>query len=315
MRKRTVKVYAPASISNLGSGFDIIGIAIDKPGDYVTASRTAEPGLAFSIDKPNDDLPGDTKDNVALHVATLMVDELKPKFGIKMVLHKQMPVGSGLGSSAASSVASVFAVNSLLSKPLRRCDLLRFAIEGERKATGATHADNVAPSLFGGACIVRRYDPIDIIPLKIKNTIYWSVIHPKITIRTKDARSVLPESIPLRTAVAHWGNVAGMSVALMTGDARLAGTCTEDLIAEPARAHLIPGFAEVKKAALNAGAFGCTLSGSGPSVFAVAGSLRNARTAARAMNDAFQYHAGVECDTYISKINKHGVHIVSRRDT
>lgn len=314
MKKRTVKVYAPASISNLGAGFDVIGIAIDKPGDYVTASRTIDPGVRFSVDKTNDDLPINVHDNVALHVASLMMEELKPSFGIKMILHKRMPVGSGLGSSAASSVASVFAMNALLQKPLKRCDLLRFAIEGERKATGATHADNVAPSLFGGVCIIRRYDPVDVIPVRIKNSIYWIVANPEITIRTRDARSVLPESIPLRTAVAQWGNVAGMITALGTGNAQRAGKCTEDLIAEPVRARMIPGFSEVKKAALSAGAYGCSLSGSGPSMFAVSDSPRTARTIARAMKDAFRNEANINCTTYISKVNMKGVHIVSRHN-
>jgi homoserine kinase len=312
MKKRTVKVYAPASISNLGSGFDVIGIAIDRPGDYVTATRREEPGIVFSVDKRNDNLPVDCKENVAHHVASLMMDELKPPFGIKMILHKRMPIGSGLGSSAASSVASVVAVNALLTKPLRKAELLRFAIEGERKATGATHADNVAPSLFGGVCIVRHYDPVEVIPVKIKNTIFWGIICPKMVIKTREARSVLPESISLRRAVAQWGNVAGMIAGFITGDARLVGTCTEDVIVEPARAHLVPGFADVKKAALDAGALGCSLSGSGPSLFAVTGSERDARSVTRAMKKTLMEQTGIACDIFISKANLRGAIIVSR---
>lgn len=314
MRKRTVKVYAPASISNLGSGFDVLGIAIDRPGDYVTASRVAEPGISFSVDRVYDNLPIDAKDNVALHVASLMMEELKLNFGIKMILHKRMPIGSGLGSSAASSVASVVAVNALLPKPLRKVDLLRFAIEGERKATGTTHADNVAPSLLGGVCIVRRCNPAEVIQPVIKNSIYWAIINPHISIRTKDARSVLPHSVPLKTAVSQWANVAGLIVALITGDARLAGSCTEDFIAEPARAHLVPGFHEIKRAALEAGAYGCSLSGSGPSIFAVCPSVQSARRIARVMKETMRQYGKIESDVFVSKINVNGATIVWKKD-
>jgi homoserine kinase len=313
MRNRTVKTYAPASISNLGAGFDVIGVAIERPGDYVTARRTEAPGIDFTLDGDGKDLPIIGKENVACHVASLMIDELRPPFGIKLTLHKRMPIGSGLGSSAASSVAAVMAVNALLSKPLKKPDLLRFAIEGERKVTNATHGDNVAPSLFGGACIVRNYDPIDIVTIPIKNDIVWAIIHPKIVVRTQEARALLPESVPLQTAVRHWGNVGGLSVGLMTGNAELLGKCTEDLVAEPVRAHLIPGFHEVRKAAFDAGAFGCTLSGSGPSMFAVTASIPKARKIARAMQNRMREIAGIESDIYVSRINKQGAQVVARK--
>ena len=310
LNPKSIKVFAPASISNLGSGFDVIGIAIDKPGDIVVASRTDESGLSFSVKTKHGDgtadAPTDSMKNVAAHVAQLMIDELKPNFGIKMKLHKQMPIGSGLGSSAASSVASVVAMNALLVKPLKRKDLLRFAVEGERLATGSAHADNVAPCLLGGAQLVRSYDPLDVVSLRVCNTITWVVVHPHFVVRTEDARNVLPKEIPMKSAIRQWGNVGGLVAGLARGDAQLVGKCTEDVLVEPHRAILVRGFREVKQAAIEAGAFGCSLSGSGPSMFAVVSSTQPAQKIAQAMKKTFARVAGVRSDVFTSKINMRG---------
>ena len=193
MKPKTVTAFAPATISNLGSGFDVLGLAIHKPGDIVVASRAEKRGLLFSVESDNPDVPSSSKQNVASHVAQLMIDELRPPFGIEMILKKKMPIGSGLGSSAASSVASVVAVNGLLEKPLKKYDLLRFALEGERKASGDVHADNAAPSLLGGVCLVRSYDPLDVIQIPVRNSISWIVVHPHLVVKTKHARKILPE--------------------------------------------------------------------------------------------------------------------------
>jgi len=312
MNKRTVKVFAPASVSNLGSGFDVIGIAIDRPGDLVVASRQDNPGLAFSVDSLSKEVPGVGGKNVAEHVALLMLQEFKPPFGIRLTLHKRMPVGSGLGSSAASSVASVVAVNALLPKPLKKKDLLRFVVEGERMASGSPHADNVAPSLLGGVCLIRSYDPLDVESIPIRNRILWVVVHPHLVVRTEEARAVLPSTVSLKSAIRQWGNFGGLVAGLMKGDAGLVGKCVEDVIVEPARAHLVPGFHEVKQAALDAGATGCSLSGSGPSLFAVAASQKVARTIALAMVRTFSRVADVKCDVFISHTNMSGASILSK---
>ncbi|HEY4611778.1 MAG TPA: homoserine kinase [Bacteroidota bacterium] len=310
---RRVKVYAPATVANLGSGFDVLGLAIDKPGDIVIAERTEKPGLAFSVRSANRDVPGDAKNNVAAHVALLLLQEFKPPFGIKMTLHKKMPIGSGLGSSAASSVASVVAVNALLDKPLKKIDLLRFAVEGERKASGAPHADNAAPSLLGGACLIRSYEPLDVVSIPIVNSIFWVVVHPHVIVRTEDARSILPKAVTLQTATRQWGNISGLTIGLATGNVALVGKCVEDQIAEPVRANLIPGFNDVKQAAIAAGAYGCSISGSGPSMFAVADSERSARAIGSAMKKTFATAAGVACEVYVSRINKTGAKILPVR--
>lgn len=306
MRPRSVKVFAPATVANLGSGFDVLGLAIEKPGDEVTAQRMRKPGLHFSVHSQHADIPHDPKKNVAAHVAQLILDELKPPFGVRMVLHKKMPIGSGLGSSAASSVAAAVAINALLPKPLKKHALLRFAVEGERIASGSPHADNAAPSLLGGVCLVRSYHPLDVLKIPIKNILIWVVVHPNIVIRTEEARNILPKAVPLHTAIRQWGNIAGLTIGLAAGNISLVGKCVHDEIVEPVRGNLIPGFHEVKQAALKAGAYGCSISGSGPSLFAVAQSRQSARTIAKAMTRTFSRVAGTTCDVFISRVNMVG---------
>ena len=310
MRPRTVKVFAPASISNLGPGFDVLGIAIDKPGDEVTARRQKEPGLSFCVKTSQPDVPADAQKNVAAHVASLILQECKPSFGLHMVLHKRMPIGSGLGSSAASSVASAVAVNALLPKPMRKADLLRYVLEGERMASGSPHADNGAPSLLGGARLIRSYEPLDVIPVPVVNSIVWVVVHPHVIVRTEEARSILPKAVTLQTAIRQWGNISGLIIGLAAGNAELVGRCVEDAIAEPVRASLIPAFNEVKQAALRAGALGCSISGSGPSLFAVAASTHAARSIGAAMRRMFERAAKVQSEVYVSRVNMEGARII-----
>jgi homoserine kinase len=243
-------------------------------------------------------------------VVSLLLDETQPPFGIALTLRKKMPIGSGLGSSAASSVAALVAVNALLPKPLTRSNLLRFAVEGERKASGAPHADNVAPSLLGGAVLIRSYTPLDVVKFPVRCSIVWVVVHPHVVVRTAEARSLLPKAVSLETAIRQWGNISGLTIGLMSGDVGLVGKCVEDAIAEPVRANLIPGFHDVKAAALKAGAAGCSISGSGPSMFAVAASLSQARTIAAVMRRTFKRAADIGCDVYISRVNRHGARLL-----
>jgi homoserine kinase len=314
MIPRSVKTFAPATISNLGPGFDVLGVAIHTPGDFVVASRQKERGLSFSVHTDQTHVPQDPEKNVAAYVAQLMLQELKPSFGIQMMLQKSMPIGSGLGSSAASSVAAAMAVNELLPKPLKKSNLLRFALEGELFACGSPHADNAAPSLFGGGCLIRSYDPLDVVPIAIDRSLVWIVIHPHVVVLTKKSRAILPRSIPLRLAVRQWGNVAGLVLGLARGDRDLIKRSVEDVIMEPARSPLIPGFDDVKQAALKAGALGCSISGSGPSVFSIAPTMRAARIISTAMTTSFRRAAGVSSDVFISRTNLRGASVVWRKD-
>jgi homoserine kinase len=313
MQPKSIRVFAPASISNLGPGYDVLGLAIDRPGDFVTAKRRKEPGLAFSVKTEQHGIPLDARRNVAAHVASLLLDEAKPPFGIELVLEKKMPVGSGLGSSAASSSAAVFAVNKLLRKPFEKYALLRFVVEGERMAAGSPHADNAAPSLLGGLWLIRSYDPLDAISIPIRNSIVWVVVHPHLVVKTRDARNILPESVSLRKAVHQWGNVSGLTAGLIAGNVELVGKCIEDVLVEPARSSLIRGFDDVKRAAGKAGALGCSISGSGPSMFAVAPSMNSAKKIGLAMASAFRRSARVRSEVYISKVNLVGTETIWTR--
>jgi homoserine kinase len=313
MKPKSVKTYAPATISNLGPGFDTLGVAINAPGDTVVARRRSEPGLGFSVVTTNAGVPLDIKKNVASYVSTLLINEKHPSFGVEMILHKSMPVGSGLGSSAASSVAAAVATNALLVKPFSKADLLPFILEGERLACGSAHADNAAPCLLGGGCLIRSYDPLDVVPFPIDSSLVWIVVHPDTEVLTKGARTILPEQIPLRSAIRQWANVAGLVMGLAEGNRDLIRRCVEDVVAEPLRAKLIPGFDDVKKAALAAGALGCSISGSGPSVFAIASSMARARLIGAAMTKTFRLAANIQSTGYVSRTNVIGARIVWRR--
>lgn len=311
MTNKQVKVFAPATIANIGPGFDVLGVALEQPGDIVIARQRPDKGFVFSLKNGLYDIPANQL-NVAAHVANLLLDEFKPPFGVAMVLQKQMPIGSGLGSSGASSAAAALAINALLPHPLAKVDLIRFAIEGERLASGSPHADNVAPALLGGVCLVRSYKPLDIIQIPVKNPLYWVVVHPHIVIQTQTARYLLPENIPLSTATEQWGNIGGLITGFILGNDILVGKALKDVIAEPVRAALIPGFDEAKQAALTAGALGFSISGSGPSVFAITSSLEIATQVEASIKKAFSEVAKLNCDTYISRTNLEGALILEQ---
>jgi homoserine kinase len=243
---------------------------------------------------------------VARHCAGLLLADRRVDFGIEMVLHKEMPVGSGLGSSAASSVAAVVAVNALLPRPLSRGALLPFAVEGERLATGAAHADNAAPALLGGVCLVRDAAAGDILRLPVRRAGAWAVVHPHLEVATRAARGALPDALPLETAVRQWANVGALVAAILLGDLALMGRSIEDGVAEPVRARFIPGFEAVKRAALEAGALASSISGSGPSLFALCPTPRIAREAGTAMARAFREAGGVASTVHVSGLNRRG---------
>jgi homoserine kinase len=306
MPRESATALAPATIANLGPGFDVLGLALERPFDRVTAERIEERGVTLVLRGDREGLPARDTDNVACHVARRMLDDLAPRLGVRLTLTKGLPIGSGLGGSAASSVAAALAVNALLPRPLPRPKLLRFAIEGERKASGAPHADNVAPALLGGACLVRPGDPPEVTRLAVKGAFIWVVVHPLVVVTTAAARRVLPRSVPLALAVRQWANVGGLVSGLARGDARLVGRSIEDVIVEPARARLIPGFHAVRQAALAAGALGCSIAGSGPSMFAVVAAGGPAHRVASAMAAAFRREARIGSDVFVSRLNRAG---------
>lgn len=306
MNVNKIKVFAPATVSNVGPGFDLMGFALNEPGDEVEVKLNKTGGLKIvKITGDSGILSLDPDKNTA----TVAIKSLLKKYGIEtgldVTIHKKMGIGSGLGSSAASAVAGVFAVNKLLNLRLSKFDLLEHAIAGENISSGSTHADNVAPSLYGGFILVRSYNPMDIIEIDYPKNLYCAVVYPEIVIKTAEARKILDDKIDRSKAIAQAGNAAGLIKALLTNDLDLLGRSIIDHIAEPKRAVLIPCYEKVRVAALDAGAINCNISGSGPTMFSFARSKSYAAAIAAAMKKAFKTN-GFESKIYISKINAKG---------
>ncbi len=309
--RERVRVFAPATLSNLGPGFDVLGLAIEEPGDVVDAEWSDRPGVEIAGIRGNADrLTTDPTRNVVgiAAGAALRLAAAGPRPpGVRLWLDKRMPLASGLGSSAASSVAGALAVNELLGGALDRDQLIACALEGERAVSGGVHADNVAPCVTGGCVLIRSYDPMELLSLPVPEALRVAVVHPHTEVSTAEARRLVAERrFAIGDAVANLGQLAAMITALHRSDLELLGRSISDVLVEPVRAPLVPGFAEVKRTALEAGALGCSLSGSGPSVFAFAGSDEQARMLAACMADRFREAAGLECDSYAGGVNVRG---------
>lgn len=308
---KEIKVFAPATVANVACGFDVLGFAVDRPGDEVIARLSYKHGVKITkITGDGGKLPLNTEKNTASIAVKTMLNLLNSNQGIELEINKQMPLGSGMGSSAASSVAAVFAVNELLGKPMTKEQMLPFTMEGERIACGTPHADNVAPALFGGFVLIRSYDPLDVIPIKTPKNLVATVVHPHIEITTADARAALKSEIPLTKAIKQWGNTAALIAGLLNENYNLISRSLEDVIIEPARAHLIPGFYEVKKSALEAGALGCSISGAGPSIFALSTDVEKGVKIGEVMKNSFMEFANLESDIFVSKVNQKGPVII-----
>lgn len=312
--KEEVRVFAPATVANVAVGFDILGFAIGAPGDEVVARRSGVPGLRIvEITGDGGKLPYAVEKNTAGFAAARFLEQLgETGVGIELEIHKRMPFGSGLGSSAASAAAGVMAVNALLGMPVTKLGSLHCAVLGEEIADGAYHADNVAPSLLGGIVLIRSNVGLDVHSLPIPDELYAAVVYPHVSILTKDAREVLSPGTTLRQSIQQCGNIAGLVVGLYESDYSLISRSLEDVIIEPQRSQLIPGFAQVKEAAIAAGALGCSISGAGPSVFALCKGAACAQEAAKAMGAAFD-RLDIPNDTYASPINREGAKVIASR--
>ncbi len=309
--KESIKVFASATVANVACGFDILGFAVDAPGDEVILQKKDSKGIEI-IDIIGDGgrLPRELSANTTTVAIQKYLEHLSEDgMGLSVTLHKKMPLGSGMGSSAASSVAGVFAINELLGSPLSRKEILPFAMEGERIACGAAHADNVAPSLMGGFVLVRSYKPLDVVKIDTPKALYCSLIHPHIEVPTQDARRILKKEITLIDAITQWGNVGGLIAGLQQGDYQLIGRSLEDVVAEPVRSLLIPGFKEVKSAALANGALGCGISGSGPAIFALSKDKATAEKVGKLQQSIFA-ELEIESEVYVSQINQVGPTVI-----
>jgi homoserine kinase len=306
-----IAVYAPGSVSNVACGFDVLGFALDEPGDIVMAAPQDESGVSIAaIHGDQDRLSKDPKKNTASAAVLALLRRLETTRGIALTIHKGLPLASGIGSSGASAVAAVVAANELLGRPAPMEMLLECAMAGEQAGCGAIHPDNVSPSLYGGFVLARSAQPPDIVRLPVPDGLACAVLHPRVEIETGAARKLLGDQVLLKDATRQWANMGGLVAALYTSDLPLLSRSLVDHIAEPKRASLVPGLAEIKAAAVAAGALGCSLSGSGPSVFALAANLEIARTAGEAMKIAFSQKSDIGTDLWVCPVGRQGARVI-----
>ena len=304
-----IKIFCPATIANISCGFDVLGVALDSVGDEMVIRKVLEKGIRITK-LVGQDLPLQTEKNVAGVAGLALLASSDYKGGFEIEIYKKIKAGSGIGSSAASSAGAVWGMNQLLGEPFSNSKLVEFAMEGERLASGVAHADNVAPALFGGFTLVRSYEPLDIIPINSPSELYATVIHPQIEVKTSDSRKILKTNITLKDGIKQWGNLGGLVAGLFTEDYDLIGRSLVDHIVEPIRSILIPGFDDVKENSLAAGALGCGISGSGPSIFAFSKGEAIAKEVALAMKNVYQ-NIGIDYDVHVSKINSKGIKILN----
>jgi homoserine kinase len=306
------KAFAPATVSNICVGFDVLGFAMDSPGDEVIAGVHHLPGVTITSTN-HEKIPTDPKLNTASVAVQAMLDALSDKTtGISLEIIKKMPVGTGMGSSAASAAAALVAANALLGDPFRKADLLEFAVKGEQAADGAVHADNVAPSLLGGLVMIRSLSPADVIQLPVPNDLYYALLFPHITILTKEARGILSPTVPMKNFIQQTANMGALVAALYRGDWEMMSRALEDVVIEPQRARLIPFLSQVKKAAYGAGAITSSISGAGPAIFSLAKGKENIDKVAAAIQVTMN-EINVPHDIHVGRINTKGTVLLEGR--
>ncbi len=299
-----IQVKCPATVANLVCGFDILGLALEAPYDTMRVRLIDEPVVRIA-NKDDYGLPTKAEKNVAGVVFLEVMQQTENRFGFEVEINKQIKPGSGLGSSAASAAGAAVAANHLLGNRFSVHDLVQFAMYGEKLACGVKHADNITPCILGGVTLIRSIHPLDIIQLNAPS-LHVAVVHPQIEVKTSDARQILRKEVLLKDAIRQWGNVAGLVAGLEKGDYDLIGRSLEDVLVEPVRRILIPGFDEVKQKSIEAGALGGGISGSGPSLFMLCRNLETASTVAGLMEETFN-NLGIENRTYVTTVNPSGV--------
>ena len=305
----SIKVYIPATIANVASGFDVLGMAIDEPGDVVVVRKTTTPGIVIKNTLPQYNLPTNPAENTAGVSLMAYLKTIESDQGFEIDILEKVNPGGGMGSSAASAVASVFAANKLMGSPLADEELLPAALEGEQVASKAIHNDNVGPALLGGIVLTTSYVPLRVIKITPPDDLVCVVVYPHMKLNTADSRQALPPSYTMHQATDHSANLAGLVEGLINSDYEFIRDCLVDVLAEPYRKKLIPGFDEVKSAALENGALGCSISGAGPSIFALTNDYDVAVRVMEAMKVEFG-KGGLDTDGYVSKVNADGPRVL-----
>lgn len=303
-----IKIFSPATVANVACGFDVLGLCLDSVGDDMVIRKTDKKGIHITkIEGFN--LPYEAELNVAGVSALAMYEAAKPDCGFEIEIYKNIKPGSGIGSSAASAVGSVFGMNMLLGNPYNKTELTQFAIKGEALASKCEHADNLAPALFGGFTLVKSISPLEILEIPSPDNLYATIIHPQIEIKTSESRAILPKQVSLQDAISQWANLGGLVHGLHTSDYQLIQKSLHDVIVEPHRSKLIPHYNDVKTASLQSGALGAGISGSGPSIFSLSKGLETANAVKKAMHNVYS-KTGIDFDIHVSKINTQGVKII-----
>jgi homoserine kinase len=303
-----IRIFAPATVSNVGPGFDLMGFALSEPGDVLSVKKNKLNQLRI-INQTGISLPEENTKNVSTVAVSSLLNQLNIKQGFDLIFEKKINPGSGIGSSAASCTAAVYGVSRLLKSKLVETELIYHALQGEFVASGSIHADNIAPAMLGGFVLIRSYDPIDIIRLKVPEKLLCTIVHPDIEIKTSESRKLIPTSVSTKDSISQSGNAAALIAGIATENYELIGRSLEDKIAEPVRKNLIPGYTELKQKLKSSGILGMNISGSGPSIFALSDSSKAAENAEKIMNDTFNI-AGIACKTYISKVSEKGTRII-----
>src|SRR5205809_286096 len=307
MVTKTICIKSPGTVANLVCGFDILGMALNEPYDIMKLTLTDEPTVIIT-NKDNFNLPVEAERNVAGVVLLSIIEKMENKIGFEIEIEKHIKPGSGIGSSAASAAGAAVAANHLLGNIFSGEEVIQFAMNGEKLASGVKHADNIAPCIAGGISLIRSIYPLDIISIPSPD-LFVTVVHPQIEVRTSDARQILRQQILLKDAIRQWGNIAGLVTGFLKNDLDLIGRSLEDVIIEPVRSILIPGFDEVKTKCKEAGALGGGISGSGPSVFMLSKDEATARAVEAVMKEVYG-RIGIPFNIYVTTINKKGVEII-----
>ncbi|HLD52035.1 MAG TPA: homoserine kinase [Sediminibacterium sp.] len=302
-----ITIHSPATVANMVCGFDVLGFAVNDPFDIMYIEFKVEPGITI-VNEDDFNLPTDPQQNVAGAALLALMEAYEKPVGFKLTINKQIKPGSGVGSSAASSAGAVVGANAILGNPFSKEDLVRFAMNGEKLASGVKHADNIAPCIYGGVTLIRSVFPLDIIKLTVPD-LYVTIVHPQIEVRTADARSILKQQILLKDAIKQWGNIAGLVAGLEQGNYELIGRSLEDVLIEPTRSILIPAFDQVKKISKELGALGGGISGSGPSIFMLSTNEFTAKSVEIAMGQIYD-SIGLSYHTYVTTINTNGIQLM-----
>lgn len=305
-----IKIFSPATVANVSCGFDVLGFCLDSIGDDMVVRKTSKKGIHITKIEGYD-LPFEAEKNVAGVAALALIEDANPDYGFEIEIYKNIKPGSGVGSSSASAAGSVFAINELLGKPYNKTQLTYFAMKGEALASQSEHADNIAPALFGGFTLVKSVKPnVEVLEIPTPDNLYATIIHPQIEIKTAEARAILPKQVNLNDAITQWANVGSLVHALHTNNYQLIKRSLHDAIVEPHRSKLIPFYNAVKSAALQSGALGTGISGSGPSIFSLCEGLDAAKDVEKAIQEVYQT-TDIQFDIYVSKINAEGMKILN----